>query len=132
MSQSDQPDQLQNRLVPEFELGVGEGDTPSCYSSGYGGTAQWTTGQLSPGASSAEPGFVIIHNYFSPNAPQGDSNLWQNTALGFAGGQDEQKNIFTLGNASGPGIAISTQTGRIGVPLDGQPSAWLQAGVGSP
>ncbi len=115
-----QSDQRLGGTRPELELAVGDGETSTCYSED--GT-QLTHGQQSPGASSSLAGFVIIHNYFSPNAPQGDSQLWRDTALSFNGSLDDQRNVFTAGSASGTGVV---GTKLIGVPLDGQIEGWLK------
>lgn len=123
-----QSSQLQG-LEPEGE--IGGGDASSCFTNGFGGAVLPTTGQLSPGASTAWPGFVIIRNYFSPNKPQGDSTLWENTALSFGGGIDNQRNTFAVENASGPGLVIDTRgVARIGVALDGQSLDWIRYGFG--
>jgi len=101
-------------LEEAFETG------PTCHGMG-GGAADASGGavtrELNPDSSSTSPAFVIIHNYYSPAAPDGDKSLLHTAYLLANGSVDESNNQLVA--SAGAGLGVKTEISGVAIPLDG-------------
>ena len=86
-----------NGLAPAIEQAFTNG--PTCHSPQLGaenGSGGGVTDDLPVGGRATFLGFYIIHNYFSPDFPKGDSSLLAKQELYVQGGTDDKSHFWGI------------------------------------
>lgn len=99
--------QVAARMTSTAPLETTYADGPTCAEDGLVG---WTSAEiLSPGDAAAQEGFIVLENYFTPNAPEGDPAVLGAVRMSLAPSDDAAGRSWLTDppGVSGPGIVVT-------------------------